>query len=241
MYNNKIIFFLHFHKSGGSTINHLFNNYNKHIPNINGNPWCKSHEKIIKFWNYNKNEFDNFKKYLLLQKVNFVAFEWNFFKYFNEIDTSNIELIVCIRDPYKRYISNMMVENNHSIHIFNERTIWWNTERSNQKFKVNYNKYNYYTKMLNGFGDQPNIEINQTHLEIAKHNLSKFSTIIILEDIDTFKLLEKYNIFNIVHKNKNNNKNQNILCQLEEFKKYNTYDYELYQYAINLTHSRLKK
>ena len=47
MNTDKIIFFLHFHKSGGSTINYLFNKYNKHKPNSNGNPWSKSNTEII--------------------------------------------------------------------------------------------------------------------------------------------------------------------------------------------------
>ena len=45
-YKKKIIFFLHLHKCGGTTINSLFKNYNKHKPNINGNPWLKD-ERII--------------------------------------------------------------------------------------------------------------------------------------------------------------------------------------------------
>ena len=241
MNNDKIIFFMHFHKSGGTTINYLFNKYNKHKPNSNGNPWCKSNTEIIKFWNYNKDEFNKFKNYLLSQKVNFVGFEWNFFKFYNEINLTNIELIVCMREPHKRYISDMLVNNSNNMHAFNNKTIWWRRKRSVQRFKVNYNKYNYYTKMLNGFGDQPDIEINETHLDIAKNNLFRFSTIIILEDKDTFQLLEKYNIYNTEHKNKNNNNNKNILFNLEEFKKYNTYDYELYNYAINLSHSKLVK
>lgn len=242
MNNDKIICFLHFHKSGGSSINELFKKYNKYKPNSNGNPWNKSNTKIIKFWNYNKDKFENFKNKLLSQKVNFVSLEWNFFKFYNEINLTNIELIVCIRDPYKRYISNMMVCNNHNMHSFNDETISWSRKRSNQKFKVNFNKYNYYTKMLNGFGDKPNIKINKTHLEIAKKILSKFSTIIILEDKETFRLLEKYNIYNIVHKHKNTKKqNTNVVCKFEEFYKYNIYDYELYNYAIKLSHSKLIK
>ena len=82
---NKIIFFLHFHKSGGSSINFLFNDYNKHIPNANGNPWTED-GRLIKFWNYNKQQFNIFKTYLLNKKVNFVAFEFNFFKLYDEIN-----------------------------------------------------------------------------------------------------------------------------------------------------------
>ena len=40
--NQVILFYLHFHKSGGTTINSLFQHYNKHKPNHNGNSWSKS-------------------------------------------------------------------------------------------------------------------------------------------------------------------------------------------------------
>lgn len=237
--NQVILFYLHFHKSGGTTINCLFEQYNKHNPNRNGNPWLDN--EIIKFWDYNKKEFNKFKSNLIFKKINFVAFEWNYFKFYDEIDLSNIELIVCIRDPYSRYISNMKVNNCFDMNSFNQKTIWWSRVGSKQKFKLNYNKYNYYVKMLNGFGDNPDVEINEKHLEIAKKNLSKFSTIIILENKDTFKLLEKYNIHNIIHKNKNKDKDKTkIISNFEEFKKYNSYDYELYNYAIKLSNLKLK-
>lgn len=237
--SNKIVFFLHFHKSGGSSINYLFNHYNKHKPNANGNPWTEAGE-IIKFWNYNKEEFNLFKTYLLTKKINFVAFEFNFFKLYDQIDLSNIELIVCIRDPYKRYVSNMLFDNVEKMHSFNNKTIWRiGNKKTNGKYKVNYNKFNYYTKMLNGFGDMPDIEINDKHLEIAKNNLSKFSTIIILEDQETFKLLEKYDIYKMEHKNKNKNK-KNIIANFEDFKNLNLYDYQLYEYAIELSKTQLE-
>ena len=107
MSENDIITFLHFHKSGGTTIVSFFKNYRKHNPNKNGNPWLDN--KIIKFWDYNKNEFNNFKIILNQKTVNFVCFEWNFFKLFNEIDYNNIELITCISTSSRsssRSISN---------------------------------------------------------------------------------------------------------------------------------------
>ena len=57
----KLIIFLHFHKSGGTTINTLFNNYNKHQPNRNGNPWGE--DGIIDYWNYDKRKFGKFRIY----------------------------------------------------------------------------------------------------------------------------------------------------------------------------------
>ena len=239
--NKPIIFYLHFHKCGGTTINSLFKKYNKHKPNTNGNTWCKSNNKIIKFWNYKKNEFNAFKKKLNSQNIKFVAFEWNYFKYYNSIDLKNIELVVCIREPYKRYISNMKMDNSYNMTSYNKQNLIWRRNRTNQRFNVNYNKYNYYVKMLNGFGDQPDIEINRTHLEIAKKNLEKFSTILILENKNTFKLLEKYNIYNITHNNQGSQSNKKIVSNFEKFKKNNKYDYELYDYAIELSRKKLDR
>lgn len=238
--NKSIIFYLHFHKCGGTTINTLFNKYNKHIPNANGNPWNKSNKKIIKFWDYKKKKFNEFKKRLNSQNIKFVAFEWNFFKHYNYIDLNNIELVVCLRDPYNRYISNMKMDNCYNMTLYNKKNVTWRRSRSDQIFDVNYNKYNYYVKMLNGFGDQPNIKINRTHLEIAKKNLEKFSTILILENKDTFKLLEKYDIYDIAHNNQSS-KSNNIVSNFKKFKKYNRYDYELYDYAIKLSHKKLQQ
>tara|TARA_E500000178_G_C16915785_1_gene704862 strand:+ start:488 stop:1234 length:747 start_codon:yes stop_codon:yes gene_type:complete len=238
-YHNKIIFFLHFHKCGGTTINSLFNHFNKHKPSHNGNPWNKTNENIIKFWNYKKKKFNAFKKKLISQHVNFVAFEWNYFKYYNNIDFKNIELIVCLRDPYSRYISNMKMDKCNDMKYYNKQQKKWSNKKADQRFYINYNKYNYYVKMLNGYGDQPNIEVTNKHLEIAKKNLTKFSTVLILEDKDTFKLLKKYNINKITHKNKAVSTTP-VVTNIDEFKMNNKYDYALYNYAVKLSRKRLK-
>ena len=69
----KIILFIHFHKSGGSTMNEMFNNFNKYPTNRNGNPW--SGNQIIPFWNYNKMQFNNFKQHLNQLNVHFEEFK----------------------------------------------------------------------------------------------------------------------------------------------------------------------
>ena len=124
---------------------------------------------------------------------------------------------------------------------FNKKTLIWTRKKSPQIFKINYNKFNYYVKMLNGFGDRPNKKINRTHLEIAKKNLQKFSTIIILEIKDSFKLLKKYDIHSIAHKNKSKENFNNLNVYYNYFKKKNRLDYELYYYAIKLSYEKMKK
>ncbi len=240
---------MHFHKAGGTTINNLFFNYNKHIPNGNGNPLYISGDPSkaveIPFSNYNRDEFNQFKKYLFLKNVNFVAFEWNFFKFYNELDLTNIELITSIREPYNRYISNMGKRPYpcDTLEGFYKWTFWVHPpDISAQNFTVNYNKYNYYVKMLNGFGNEPDLKINEIHLENAKKILDKFSTIIVLENKETYKLLKKYNINQLAHCNqRTTDKPKKDINQYEEFKKNNKYDYELYNYAIKLSNIQLKK
>lgn len=231
----KIILFMHFHKSGGSTMNEMFNNFNKYPTNRNGNPW--SGNQIIPFWNYNKMQFNNFKKHLNQLNVRFIVSEWNFFKYYEQINFHNIELITCIRDPYKRFVSALSNKGRifNDMHEFEQQNIVWSREKKGcvQQFPININKFNYYVKMLNGFGDNHDTEINDSHLEIAKQNLRKFSTIIILDDPNSFSLLKKYGITKQIQKNQTTHKKNNV--HFEEFKKHNLYDYKLYEYAIQLS------
>ena len=118
-----------------------------------------------------------------------------------------------------------------------KETIFWKTKDNVKKFKLNYNKYNYYVKLLNGLGDNPDIEINESHLDNAKNILSKFNTILILEDKNSFNLLNKYNIvYDNTKKNVCHEYNTNLIFpSYEEFKKENYYDYKLYEYAKELS------
>ena len=106
---NPIILFLHFHKCAGTSVNSAFNNFKKYPLNRNGNPY-KTKDEILQFWNYNSLDFENFKKTLIENNIEFIALEWNFFKNYNAINFSNIELITVMRDPYERYVSNMLHE-----------------------------------------------------------------------------------------------------------------------------------
>lgn len=241
--NKKVIIFLHFHKSGGTFINKLFINYNKYIKNRNGNPWTPDNTKIIKFWNYNRTQFDNFINKCKYENVEFLSLEWNFFKFYNDLNYNNIQLITCIREPYQRFKSNMNYDSCFNYKDYINKTILWSRKNVKQNFNVNYNKYNYYVKMLNGFGDLPDIKITNTHLEIAKRNLEKFTTIIILEDINSFQLLTRYKINPDNQEKKNAHKysrNINILS-IDEFKKENFFDYQLYEYAKKLSNHQLKQ
>ena len=63
-----------------------------------------------------------------------------------QIDYNTIELITCIRDPYKRFISNFQDSNCETIKKFITPTKSW-AAGHDQCFKINVNKFNYYVKM----------------------------------------------------------------------------------------------
>ena len=230
------LFFLHFHKAGGTSIVSAFKEkYNFYPNNKNGNPWTiNGEEKIIQFWDYDKLEMNNWIDRLNEMYVEFVAMEWNFFKHFSSIDYNKIGLVTSIREPLQRYISCYInSKQDCSIETFN----YLNKERKDG-LKVNWNKYNYYTMMLNGFGDRWDVELSTENLEIAKNNLKKFKAVIVTNLPSTFSLLEsKYGI-KIKHKNPTplNKKNNFELPKgfAEEFYEKNKYDYLLYQHILEL-------
>jgi len=234
-----IAFFLHMHRSGGTTINYLFREFKKYPENNNGNPWKTQPREIIQFWDYGKEEFNNFLQNLTQMKVKFVAFEWNYFKHFEAIDTSQIRLLTSIRDPYARYVSNMFANNANRKEISNP--IWWMNRDLQwnwaypQHFWVSYNKPNYYVRMMNGFGDEPHREVNQEHLETAKRNLDYFDVVIILEIAESFCLLRKFGVKYEGGASYAGSKNRKIGMTQEQFKNLNELDYEFYEYARNIS------
>ena len=239
--SNQLIIFMHFHKSGGTSIYNMFktSGYNFHHHNHNGNPWDKN-KQIIKYWNYDNIKLNLFLDHLNNNNINFIGLEWNFFKYYNEIDYNRFILITCIRDPYHRYKSNMNFYNNKDTIL--DYYHWHNLECRIDNCTVNYNKHNYYVRMLNGLGDNPNYNINETHLNIAKKNLEKFSIILILENRKSFDLLKKLNVYpDIMHNNKSVYKKKIInFPEIEEFKILNKFDYELYEFAKHLSKQQLE-
>lgn len=232
MNNDKIILFVHFHKAGGTSINHMFyKDYKHYEPNKNGNPYFDE-ETIIDFWNYNTEEFNIFKNDLRLKKVNFIAMEWNFFKY--DVDLSDLNLLICFREPYDRFISAFNKDNRTSAIAYQKENIGCGKYINKVDFYLNYNKNNYYVKMLNGLGNSPDISIELHHLENACRILDKFQDIIILEKPQTFEKLKKYNIDNIIKHNVSNKTKINGGIDREYFMRRNLYDYLLYDYACKL-------
>jgi len=232
------VLFLHFHKAGGTTINDLFNGYKKFPINKNGNPYLDK-DTIIHFWNFNKHQFNLFKKMVSEIGVKFIAMEWNFFKH--DVDLSGFKLITCLRDPYDRFISNLNFDGRTDAFEYQKENIICNDfENINYKFYHNYNKNNYYVKLLNGYGDRPDIIIDEKHLVKAMMILKKFNDIIILEKPKTWNKLKKYGIIYKKQDKKNQAINEKIDGGMtkEKFRELNEFDYRLYDYACMLSTSK---
>ena len=237
-----LIIFLHFHKAGGTSINHAFNRYQKYCGNLNGNPAKRL--TVVDYWNYTKEQLHSFVGSMFYGRVEFICLEWNFFVNYDTIDYRQLDLITCIRDPYHRFLSCLSYYERSDYVAYNQETqlCGYRQTSNNQKFPINVNKYNYYVKMLNGLGQQSDIEVNHQHLEIAKNNLHKFSAILILENPQSFRLLHKYGINHIGQHNKSNKyRIDPNTVPLAKFKHNNQYDYKLYDYACSLSNKQLEK
>ncbi len=250
---------MHFHKCGGSSIVNILktNNLQGYPINSNGNPKNEQRE-IIKYWNYDNNQLKKFVSDALIQNTKFIALEWNYFrKYTANYKDSDENLglnllfnqIICFRNPYHRYISILKHdEYKHNILNYNDFkkiNLIWTRKDTNQKFYINYNKDNYYVALLNGYGESHGeIEMNESHLNIAKNILLKhFKAILILENPESFKLLEQFGVRNAMNSKrlKVRKSCKAIVLNKEEFEKNNILDYKLYEYAKVLSLSQMKK
>jgi len=233
------VFFLHMHKAGGTTVTYLFRDFKWYPRNGNGNPW-EGRTGVVKFTDYGRKQFADFLLRLNHMKVQFIASEWNYFKHVEEIDISCISLVTCIRDPYARFVSNMFVNGANASELLNPLT-WMNRDIQLKRGNlwVNFNKPNYYVKMMNGYGDEPQREVSREDLETAKRNLNDFDVVIILEVAESFRLLKKYGIeYDGEIKNVKNNIKSIGMTQ-EQFISLNDLDYEFYEYAKTISLSML--
>lgn len=108
---NRMIYFLHIHKSGGSTFVNLAkkNGEKFYDSHKNGNPY-DSENKIIKFWNYGKEDLLNF---LDTEKFTFCANEF-YIKDFH-LD-SKIKYVTVLRHPIDILLSSYHHESKKGKH-----------------------------------------------------------------------------------------------------------------------------
>ena len=244
-----MILYLHFHKCAGTSVISEFVKHFNHIkPHTNGKPIINGN--LLDISKFTQTQVNNF---CLKNKNMFMAIEFSFFH--NSIHIPHdVHLITVIRDPLSRYISNYIHDTDTSrpVSYINQYNSSFNFEtfckldiilklKNMNPIKVNYNTCNYYTKLLNGISNLGNINLTEEHLRIAKMRLRQFKTIIIYENKDSFKLLNKYNIKTISHKNKARQQMHTEITDdfIHTFKKLNTYDYQLYNYACKLSDNQL--
>lgn len=238
------VIYMHFHKSAGtSIISSLINaGYKAYPAHMNGNSRVEN-SHLIDFWNYNEEQLLEFADELYRHQVSLVSLEWNFLRHFSQVLKNRFQFLTIIRDPYDRFLSTYRVrrkcENLGSIAEFSSR-IYTNMDIeekmqrvNNQEFPIIINEYNYYTKMLNGFGNIHNVELNEAHLIKAKQILSAFD-VLILENLEKTKL-RKYGLINLSHSNRSIGEVPHVPEDFKvHFQEQNAFDYELYRYCTEM-------
>ena len=231
------VMFVHLRKAGGTSIVDMASCLTKYPLQVNGNPYNIIY--ILKLWEYSPEAFQLFKQFLKSLTVEFVAMEYGFFKSFDNYYTSDLHLITCLRNPYKRFISNYNYDVYRgyvppcTIEEYIQKDIY------NDGDLVNCNKPNYYVTLLCGLQSEPDVVLTAKHLDQAKRNLARFDCVVILEQPETFAQLKQFGLSKRRHSNRTPRVTTFDLTE-EEFAKDNTYDYELYEYAKQLAKRKTK-
>ncbi len=223
-----MICFIHIEKAGGTTLHYLFrNNFMSHITLT---PWD--------YWtNADDNSFQTMEAKHLFTFLRFVksfgGHTTRSYLNYESVMDDRVDYITFLREPVSRYIS-------HYNHQKNVMKIDWSIHSFLKEKRFD----NFMTKRIAGSED----------LDKAKRILDeKFSFVGLIESFDESLLLMKnelpeYN-FDVRYevKNKSNNKNYQSNAQLtdktilNEIKKRNQLDIELYRYAKSTLYSRYKK
>ena len=207
-----------------------------------------------------------------------VNLEYNFLMpkdYFNV--TSVVRTITMLRNPWDRFRSTYEKElstrcrkcrlcSNLTMTCYEDNNLgYWMSDYKGVLSEQRVDNWggilhpNYYTRMLNGLGDVPDLELNKSHLETAKRVLDTFDNVLILEDTDESKMHKVRNFLGndaIVNSDgtikegtlfptKSNNllKNDPLYKKVREiidhyqdlFDKRNELDIELYEYARSIS------
>lgn len=199
----RVIYFLHIHKSGGSTFVNLAtkNKEKLHSPNKNGNPYDKD-GKIIPFWNYDHAKLINFFE---TKNFTFCANE-TCLKQFHP--DKKIKYVSVVRHPIDIIISCYHHErhgtkSNVTFEKFLEnRMLLERNKLSLQKYEDLYFKHPliYY---FSGGSD----------LDLARERIRKFDAVILLDNYaEDIKIMEKVAGWKILDVNKHRigtNRNSN--------------------------------
>lgn len=234
IFNKKVIVFVHFHKSAGTSFvktalnSKIYKGWNPIQKNqwcgtcdlYNGNPY--ENDQIIPLWDYSLKEWKDFIQQCEQKEVNFIALEQNLPK---EIDFSLATWVTILRNPYERFKSD---------YYFSIQNNLINQDITPEDFTVMnfgdniHNKPNYYVRMLNGLGQ--NTLLNNNHLNLAKSKLKKFKSVgIISSKLSMEIFLDKLRLNKLEHTNKRKQAFKPVKYEL--FKNKNLLDIELFNWA----------
>jgi hypothetical protein len=173
----RLVWFQHLHKVAGTTIVELASvNGEKLYPDHNnGNPQ-DSNGKMIELWKMDGEELIGFVDECEKKRITFIATEWGSPDFRQLAEDPRVNLITCIRDPLKRYLSNFKYD------IFKSFTDKKNIYEYLNSTDVS--AVNYYTMVFsrNNFDIVKKIGLSLSDLEIAKDNLSLFDMVVDIEN-----------------------------------------------------------
>lgn len=195
--------------------------------------------------------------------INTFQLEWAVPEFFPDV-LEEYEVFTCMRIPFRRIEAEFCREQSHLYTYENgeyvpspkpgqtcsswmKETLYWKSDDSSEVFKVSVNKPNYHVRFLCGLSADPLTDVSEDHrgyLEKARRRLSKFVGIIILNDVETYSLLRRWHYYERLKRvNVRYRKVREDLFDItkEEFEKENSLDYELFEYAKELTRKRLAK
>ncbi len=171
----RLIWFIHFHKAGGTSIVDLAQaNRERFWPrHLNGNP-VDDQGQQIKLWKYSDRELRHFIDQCQNRQVTFVATEWAMPNLRVLGHDRRIKLITCLRDPLARYVSNFYFDLHHGF------TPARNLRQYKDTRERTITMFNYYCRILSHIDNDP-IPINKNHYERAQTAVKLFYHCAILE------------------------------------------------------------
>lgn len=237
-----IIYLLHFHNANGTHFIKIAKRKEYKVPNNSFN--CNIQKPYIhtdgRKWNialdYSKYNVNEYKSLLEKHGGDIIASEFFFnYEHFLYHKRNNICNITILREPYERFMSSYTKHNKGESQSEFMRI---DLERE-EGVKVNYNKPNYYVRLLNNMKNDE--EVKNIHCENACKILEEFDFVCILEDKNSFDNLDAYlkskNIQQLEYsKVYDYNKKYEFNS---EFYELNEYDYKLYNYAVSMNKFKL--
>jgi hypothetical protein len=221
---HKKFYFLHIHKAGGS----LFCESAKRIMHVNEKDNCNIYFSTDKSIPGNQREYCCGKTkaeqqlYAINTPYDLIANEG----YMNDVmDTECYEYVTILREPRQRAIS----------HYLFARDLFFHEALGSFKYWVTHQPDNYYVRTICGetCRDIPRGQLTRYHVEYAKKRLEKFSTIIILDNLELSSRHSPIKMSSTrINGHKSNDKSM-LMKQVHgrEYDSLFMYDHEIYEYA----------